>query len=79
MISELNGVEKGKAVGQVAVPETLMGFSGWCSTSTTEGLFLSQPYVEVLAGDLPLRHGSKCGFPAGEDFGCNFSRNDVPS
>jgi len=53
-----NGVEKGRAISRAAVPKTLIGVLGWCSTSTTEGLFLSRPCLEALAGDRSPRRGS---------------------
>jgi len=38
MTSVLNGVKKGSTVGRAAVPDTLVGMSRCCSTSTSEGL-----------------------------------------
>jgi len=57
MIYALNGVEKGRPTCQAAVLETLMGVSRWCSTSTPEGLALTSPHLEVLAGDQSPRCG----------------------
>ena len=54
MISTLNRVEKGRAVGRVAVPDTLIGVSGWHSTSTTEGLFLPRACLGTLGGSGPF-------------------------
>jgi len=58
MISVLNGVEKGGAIGRAVILDTLMGVSGWCSTLATEGLFLSLLCLEALAGDRSPRRGS---------------------